>query len=504
MRKLILLFCCCANLFAQKNDMLPSHENSAENPCITLEQYELIQKRCHTNLQKMGNPPLQKSMLVSLDWPLAAASGFNDCSYYSINNYVDHNPSSAVTDYNCGNNTYDGHRGIDIDTWPFPFYKMDYDQVTVIAAANGTIIDKADGNFDKNCAFSSTSANYIIIQHIDGSRALYWHMKNGSLTSKTIGQTVSTGEYLGIVGSSGSSTNPHLHFEVWANSSYSSLIDPYAGTCNTLNSSAWWTSQKPYTEPAIINIAVNYAPSIMPDCPNTETPNESNCYQSNSFAYFTYFFRNEQAGLNGLFRILNPDGTVNSSWTHNSTYDYEKSWWYWNMPIPSNVAGTYTFEGTYNGQTCSKNFDVAYANISPAGATSFCSGGSVNLLANSGIGINYQWKRNGDDVGTNSPNYLATLPGSYACVVSTANGCYAISNSIDVEVVPSPTPIIAGDNSICVNNIETYNVANPITGSTYVWSVSNGTILSGQGTAAITVQWNNGTAGSIFVTQTNP
>ena len=53
--------------------------------------------------------------------------------------------------------------------------------------------------------------------HADGSVAWYGHMKAGSLTNKAVGQTVSSGEYLGIVGSSGNSTGPHLHFGIRVN-----------------------------------------------------------------------------------------------------------------------------------------------------------------------------------------------------------------------------------------------------------------------------------------------
>ena len=88
------------------------------------------------------------------------------------------------------------------------------DAVRIVAAAPGTIVSKTDGNFDRNCAIGSGQWNAVYVRHADNSVAWYGHMKSGSLTTKAVGETVVTGEYLGIVGSSGSSTGPHLHFEI--------------------------------------------------------------------------------------------------------------------------------------------------------------------------------------------------------------------------------------------------------------------------------------------------
>ena len=57
------------------------------------------------------------------------------------------------------------------------------------------------------------AGNYIIIRHPWGEFSLYAHMKPGSATVKP-GQTVKAGDVIGLVGSSGSSTEPHLHFQV--------------------------------------------------------------------------------------------------------------------------------------------------------------------------------------------------------------------------------------------------------------------------------------------------
>lgn len=178
-------------------------------PCITDQEYAVIEKlisTSHTNHQSNKTDGATPSLI----WPVQAANGIKDCGIYQVSAYVDHNANvGQIQDFNCGTNTYDGHRGTDISTWPFNFIKMDNDLAEVVAAADGTIISVHDGEFDRNCSSNQLTANYVIIEHSDGSKALYWHMKNGSVTKKTVNQTVVAGEHLGMVGSSGSSSGPH-------------------------------------------------------------------------------------------------------------------------------------------------------------------------------------------------------------------------------------------------------------------------------------------------------
>ena len=57
------------------------------------------------------------------------------------------------------------------------------------------------------------AGNYVVIRHPWGEYSLYAHLKPG-VARVTVGQTVAAGEVIGQVGSSGSSTEPHLHFQV--------------------------------------------------------------------------------------------------------------------------------------------------------------------------------------------------------------------------------------------------------------------------------------------------
>lgn len=64
-------------------------------------------------------------------------------------------------------------------------------------------------------SYSGTYGNRVIIDHGDGYRSLYAHMQTG--LSVSVGQSVSQGQQLGIMGTTGRSTGVHLHFIIYKN-----------------------------------------------------------------------------------------------------------------------------------------------------------------------------------------------------------------------------------------------------------------------------------------------
>lgn len=70
-------------------------------------------------------------------------------------------------------------------------------------------------------------------------------------------------------------------------------------------------------------------------------------------------------------------------------------------------------------------------------------------------------------------------------------------DNIELDNKPLLLPNIVGDNAVCTAQTETYTA--PAGGTTYTWTVSNGTILSGQGTNSITVSWSSGAIGAVGV-----
>ena len=55
--------------------------------------------------------------------------------------------------------------------------------------------------------------NHIIIEHSDGSIAMYWHLqKDGVIIN--VGDTITKGQLIGYSGNTGYTAFPHLHFQV--------------------------------------------------------------------------------------------------------------------------------------------------------------------------------------------------------------------------------------------------------------------------------------------------
>lgn len=309
--------------------------------------------------------PEHRGGSVLFSWPVTKSAGLNYNSVWGISNYVDHDPNypNQLSDYNCEPRTYDtasgyNHRGLDIYTWPFTWKIMDNDEAEIIAAAPGQIIAKADGNFDRSCSLSGGSWNAVYIEHADGTIAWYGHMKNGSVTSKLVGDFVSEGEYLGVVGSSGNSTGPHLHFEVWSDDTYTSLLDPYAGSCNNLNVNSLWQTQKPHENPNINAVLTHSDPPVFNPCPTTETTNESDLFSDSDTIYFGLYMRDQMDMTSANLKIIRPDDSVLYDWNFDFTANYYSSYWYWSFNGVFDMQGDWKWEATYNGQTVTHTFTV--------------------------------------------------------------------------------------------------------------------------------------------------
>lgn len=86
-----------------------------------------------------------------------------------------------------------------------------------IGAAYGADIVAADGGTVLVATYSSSGGNYVIIDHGGGLCTVYMHASSLTVSA---GQTVSKGQVIAKVGSTGISTGNHLHFGVTLNGVY--------------------------------------------------------------------------------------------------------------------------------------------------------------------------------------------------------------------------------------------------------------------------------------------
>lgn len=381
MKKLFtfLSFCCAYQINAQPMQMPAGGGTYHPEPtiCVTATEYDRINLMLQENIKQLkaegklpsdwGAQTAQRPSNSNFIWPVQQQSGFSYNSVYGISNFVDLNPMypDQLLDWNCGTRTYDlsggyNHGGIDIFLWPFGQRMQEDNQVAIISAADGVIIGKDDGQFDKNCAMSNLQWNAVYVGNADGTICWYGHMKKNSLTNKAVGQQVSQGEFLGIVGSSGSSTGPHLHFEV--HDASSNVIEPYSGNCNNITS--LWQNQKPYYEPTINALLTHSSPPVFPNCPQLEITNVKQYFYTGDSIYFASYLH-DQDDAQIKYEIIQPSQIVYNTWNHQlpAGQYYTASYWYWTGFVTEGFpSGEWQFKATYKGNVVTIPFYVNVTN----------------------------------------------------------------------------------------------------------------------------------------------
>ncbi|MEM6503298.1 MAG: M23 family metallopeptidase [Cyanobacteria bacterium P01_C01_bin.89] len=159
--------------------------------------------------------------------------------------YPDRDPTSAAKDFNCGQLTYDGHKGTD---FAIAGWTSDTD-VPVLASAPGTVQAVRDGVRDYRIESENEFAtvkgiecgNGVLMDHGNGWTTQYCHLEKGSV-SVSQGDSVEAGQQIGSVGLSGKTTFPHVHLTIRYQGD---VVDPFVGTgsksgCNVGERSPLW------------------------------------------------------------------------------------------------------------------------------------------------------------------------------------------------------------------------------------------------------------------------
>lgn len=149
-----------------------STENGATTSSVVTSEVVLTEPVAHIVVK--GTKVIPSRGTGNLAWP-------------TVGGYI-----SSKQGYRWGKN----HKGIDIAR---PSNR------TIKAADNGKVVSAGyDGGY----------GNKIVIDHQNGLRTVYAHLETISVS---VGQTVSQGSAIGVMGSTGNSTGVHLHFEVYKN-----------------------------------------------------------------------------------------------------------------------------------------------------------------------------------------------------------------------------------------------------------------------------------------------
>ncbi len=301
-------------------------------------------------------------------WPLRQSPRHADDGYWASVGFVDHDPNfpGSLLDYEGGRRTYDlpsgyNHTGTDLVAWPFGWVKQALGQVEVVASAAGTIVLWHDGNFDRECDAGfdeERRANVVVIQHDDGSMAAYGHLKTGSLTRKREGGWVEQGEYLGLVGSSGFSGYPHLHFEVF--DAFGGLIDPFAGPFNRFNDESWWSDQPPYYDTRLLTVMTHSAEPLGGQCPGGERTFVERRFAPGDDVLLVAYFRDLLRGQPMRYAILDPAGEVFEKRKVKSRDPHlVLAGMMGELTLPEDAAaGVWTYSVKFEGQKLTGSFEV--------------------------------------------------------------------------------------------------------------------------------------------------
>jgi hypothetical protein len=179
--------------------------------------------------------------------------------------------------------------------------------------------------------------------------------------------------------------------------------------------------------------------------------------------------------------------------------------------------GLITLTLTVNGISGISSDDMLLTIIQPPQANAgingeICHGASFPLDGASAV--NYSlvtWTTSGtgyfNDIHALNPEYTPSAEDAVTGIVTltmtaTNQACPSVSSLLNLSVHALPQPSVSGNLIVCAESSgQSYSTVQ-VTGNTYAWNVTGGTITSGTGTNNISVNWGTAGSGLISVTET--
>ncbi len=174
--------------------------------------------------------------------------------------YVDQSPDDKYFDYKCSIQSYDGHKGTDFRVT----YPAMQKGVPVLASAQGKVLGTRNNMRDVfvddigvQAVNGKECGNGLVLDHGNGWHTQYCHLKQGSVMAET-GDIIQKGQQIGLVGLSGKTSFPHVHFSVKKNQK---VVDPFdpdnEASCKPSSITLWEDRAHPvlaYLERPIVGI----------------------------------------------------------------------------------------------------------------------------------------------------------------------------------------------------------------------------------------------------------
>ncbi|TAG44324.1 MAG: BspA family leucine-rich repeat surface protein [Cytophagia bacterium] len=181
----------------------------------------------------------------------------------------------------------------------------------------------------------------------------------------------------------------------------------------------------------------------------------------------------------------------------------------WGVTGIGNVSVLETITATGCLATTNQNITInALPTPTIAGNNIVCANSSQIYSVTNVVGNAYLWTITGGIInsgqGTNEINVTWDIAGAGTLQLTetiTTTGCSSVSPNTNITINALPTPTITGNNAVCANSSQIYSVLN-VVGNTYLWTITGGTIDSGQGTNQINVTWGIAGAGTLQLTET--
>lgn len=324
---------------------------------------------------------VQGAVQSSWLWPLAGTINRD----WVVNNYVDLDPNFGLwRDYRGGDRTYDGHAGIDIDVSSF---RASDAGVAVRAVTAATVMGIEESQPDRNLSCVSDAWNFVWTRTADGHDVTYGHLKKDSVVVN-VGQAVAQGTVLAMVGSSGCSSQPHLHLETTDPGHF--LLEPFQA--------GYWGAPPAYDGAlALMDVVVADMYMARKDYFDPR-PNVATLAQGSPLSVAVHV-GGGLAGNSVLVRVRRPDGSVFATQTAPVSGALRHGVFFWNWTLDAAAPlGTWTVQVEMNGALArTHTFTVVAGRVF---ADDFSDGNSTGWITSGGT-----WSVGQGDALTGDVNY---------------------------------------------------------------------------------------------------